>query len=216
MVNAHAGRTHATAAGGAHWQPCLDGTRRGSGTVSVVVGGAMDSAFRFRGLLWLCAVAFLSGVVLHAWQSGHPPVHELAPVFTLTDLQGQAVSLGAFRGEDVVLRFSSLGCTPCRADWAELRQWETTAPGVTVLAVEVGQSLGTVRSEMGYEDPTVPVVVDSSGRVAQEYGVRTIPSLAFINKQGVLVSLEVVGTSTGLWPQATWLHYDGLLQKANG
>jgi hypothetical protein len=87
---------------------------------------------------------------------------------------------------------------------------------VTVLAVEVGQSLGTVRSEMGYEDPTVPVVVDSSGRVAQEYGVRTIPSLAFINKQGVLVSLEVVGTSTGLWPQATWLHYDGLLQKANG
>lgn len=176
----------------------------------------MDSALRFRGLLWLCVVVVLGGVLLHLWRSGNPPLHESAPVFTLTDLQGQEVSLSALRGVDVVLRFSSLECTPCRADWGELRNWEETAPGVTVLAVEEGQSLETVRSEMGTQHPTVPVLVDASGRVARAYGVRTVPSLAFINNKGVLVALEVVGTSTGLWPAATWRHYYDLLQKANG
>jgi len=195
--------------------------RRGDGGVNAPAAGrvVVGARGRRRGLLAVALVAALAaaiGLALALSGVRRAPVGRPAPGFTLPSLNGPSVSLAALRGSDVVLRFGSVTCTLCDPDWSELAMWQTSGgPGLRVLAVEVGQPLSVVAIALGGVHPQVPVLVDPSGGVAAAYGVRSLPSVAFINRRGELVSVQVIGTRTGLWPAATWLYYLGRLRASD-
>ncbi len=161
-----------------------------------------------RGWLWLMILGALAATLALLVARGPDAsalVGRQAPAFVLPRLSGGDVSLGQFRGRDVVLRFGSVACTTCDPDFSRLLAWQRQAgQGLEVLAIEEGQSASVVRLALGGTSAGVPVLVDAEGQVAAEYGVRRLPVFVFIDRQGVVVDQAVVGTRTGLWSQATW------------
>ncbi len=175
------------------------------------VGAPVSRRGMRRGFLWLlafaaCVLAF--SVALARGGGLVAPVGRPAPPFALPDLAGRLVPLSRFAGGDVVLRFGSVACTICDPPWPQLAAWQRSAgPGVRLVDIEVGQPIAVVRLDLAPQRLPVPVLVDPSGGVALAYGVRSLPSFAFIDRGGHVVAVAPVVTRTGLWPQATWLHY---------
>jgi peroxiredoxin len=179
----------------------------------------MNAAVR-RGLLWVGGLA-LAVAAVAAWAALHGG-HALgpgrpAPDFTLPDLDGRSVSLAALRGGgDLALRFGSVTCTVCDSDWAVLGRWQAEAgPGLRLAAVEVGQPPDLVRLHLQGVRPPVPVLIDAEARVARAYGVSSLPSFAFVDRAGRLLAVRPVLARGGIWPDATWAYYLGVLRQAD-
>jgi len=186
-------------------------------------GGAGDRprvprASAGRGLLWLVVLAVLVvGASLFLARGGGivEPVGRPAPQFTLPDLAGTATSLSSFGPGDVALRFGSVNCTICDPDWQVLARWQALPGAPRIVAVEVGQPPDVVRVQLHAASYPVPVLIDASGGVAAEYGVRNLPAFAFIDRYGRIVAVQSVVTRTGIWPDATWLRFVARLHRAD-
>ncbi len=117
-----------------------------------------------------------------------PGVGQQAPPFSLPTLDGQEVTLEAYRGRPVLLHFWASWCPPCREEWPA---WQTfasgpAAEGVVILAVNVEEPPEVVRQFLGDDAPPFPVLLDSDGRVNVQYRVRALPMTFFIDAEGVV------------------------------
>lgn len=121
---------------------------------------------------------------------------EIAAVdFDVPALSDEPGRLSAYRGEFVFLNFWATWCPPCREEMPsmETMQAELAPLPVRILAVNVQEGrpvVGEFVSEMGY---TFPILLDESGRIAANYGVRGIPTTYFISPGGRVLGM-LVGT----------------------
>lgn len=122
---------------------------------------------------------------------------QVAPPFTLTDLEGKTVSLADYRGKNVYLNFWASWCPPCRAEMPDMERiyQELKDQDFVVLAVNVREDPTTVQQFITTNAFTFPVLLDGKGTVVSSYKVSAIPVSVFINKEGVIVSKQV-GTMT--------------------
>ncbi len=124
-----------------------------------------------------------------ASQSLKVEVGEPAPDFTLETPSGELVSLSDYRGQVVVLNFWATWCAPCREEMPEFQAlWEEreAVGDLTLLAVNVQESSGSVTDFVDEFALTFPVVLDSEGEVLDEYGLPGLPGTFFIDAAGVL------------------------------
>lgn len=112
--------------------------------------------------------------------------------FTLEDIDGEEVTLSDLRGKIVIVNFWATTCSPCVAEMPHIQavfdDWSDEE--LVVLAINMGQSAGTVRSFMNNEGFTFPVLLDSGDVVANDYDVRTIPRTFFIDADGVIRTIQ--------------------------
>jgi len=117
-------------------------------------------------------------------KAGHP-----APDFTLTNTEGQAVSLSDFRGQPVIINFWATWCGPCRIEMPHLQEAFAENKGdVVVLGVNLTErddpdAVPGFLEEFGL---TFPVVFDEKGNVAKTYNVFGQPASVFVNPNGVV------------------------------
>jgi thiol-disulfide isomerase/thioredoxin len=127
-------------------------------------------------------------------------VGELAPDFTLVDLDGNQVSLSDFRGKTVFVNFWATWCPPCRAEMPEIEAvyQEHKDKGVVVIGVNI------LVSEIlrGYDENDVlqyvqqggyswTFVLDTTGEVAASYNITAIPTIFFIDKDGIIQAVNI-------------------------
>jgi len=124
-------------------------------------------------------------------------VGQLAPDFTLLDLDGNLVSLSAFRGQTVVINFWATWCESCRREFPDLVDVyaESNINGLVVLSVDFQEDPASVRKFANEFAVRFPLVIDADGSVASRYRIEGLPVTWFVDSQGVLRD-RVIGTLT--------------------
>ena len=131
-------------------------------------------------------------------------VGEIAPDFTLLDLDGNEVGLSEFRGEVVFVNFWATWCPPCRAEMPDIESLyqEYKDKGVVVIGIDIGESEATVRQFVQQGGYSWTFVLDSTGAVAANYNIRAIPTSFFIDREGVIQAINT-GAMTKRGMEAT-------------
>jgi thiol-disulfide isomerase/thioredoxin len=126
--------------------------------------------------------------------SGPVNIGDMAIDFTLTNLDGTAVTLGDHLGQPTVINFWASWCGPCRIEMPELQTLHDryAADGLVILAVNQAETAdvaaGFFFDEMGltFANP----LLDSEAAAADKYGVRNLPTTFFIDTNGQVTAVH--------------------------
>jgi peroxiredoxin len=115
-----------------------------------------------------------------------------APDFTLTDLNGNRVSLSQFLGQPVVINFWATWCPPCRVEIPHfVEAYEREQGQVVFLAISVDEPESVVRDFVEEQGMPFIILLDDGGKVAATYRVNAIPVTFFIGRDGEITARYV-------------------------
>jgi peroxiredoxin len=149
----------------------------------------------------LASILFLAAVSANA---GDVMVGKKAPAFSLTDINGKAVSLADFKGKYVVLEWTNHGCPFVKKHYEtgnmQALQKEETAKGVIWLSIassakgkEGHMSAAEWKKAMPeYKSSETAVLLDENGKVGKLYGAKTTPHMFVINPEGNLIYMGAI------------------------
>lgn len=122
---------------------------------------------------------------------------DFAPDFSLVTTEGEHLDLEGLQGKVVVLDFWASWCQPCRMTIPLLKSVRKRYGNdrVVMISVSVDSDAAAWRSALAREKMPWHQCLDSSGRIAQLFGVRPIPSTFVLDGEGV-VRKRIVGYSS--------------------
>ncbi len=116
----------------------------------------------------------------------------VAPDFTLPTMRGTEITLSELQGTPVVLNFWAISCPACRAG---LPYFDVVAKEyadkVTIVAVNIGESVSQVKGFFGDSKVSFTVALDKNAQMTSSYATGYIPTTFFIDSQGVIRYLKV-------------------------
>ncbi len=118
------------------------------------------------------------------------PDRAYAKNFSLASLDGSnKVELKDLKGKPVVINFWASWCGPCREEMPFLQKsWnEYKDKGVTFLGIDVLDEEKSARAFLEVYGISYPNLKDSSGEVANAYGVIALPVTFFIDREGRVI-----------------------------
>jgi peroxiredoxin len=109
-----------------------------------------------------------------------------APDFTLTDANGQSVTLSDLRGQVVMINFWASWCGPCREEMPLLEQIHQRyeALGFTLLGINVEEDSTNGQAFLQERPVSFPVLYDPKNNLSKLYDVVAMPSTVLIDRQG--------------------------------
>ncbi|HEV7654670.1 MAG TPA: TlpA disulfide reductase family protein [Mycobacteriales bacterium] len=157
---------------------------------------------RRRVLLLALVAALVAGVVAvlstglgrDPAATASPLVGRTAPDFTLSGLDGPAVTLSTLRGQVVIVNFWASWCAECHDEQDALDQtWQRYRDaGAVVLGVDFQDTTDGARDYVHQSGLTYPVVEDKDSRTALAYGIRGIPETFLLDRSGRIVN-RIIG-----------------------
>lgn len=122
-----------------------------------------------------------------------PIVGHLAPDFTLATPQGETITLTDYvnrfgeSGQPVILNYWASWCGPCRIETPELQSASLKFKNqVAILGINQGESAETVSEFALSYGLSYPLLVDEDNTVNRDYGINSLPTTIFIDRQGVV------------------------------
>lgn len=117
-------------------------------------------------------------------------VGDMAPDFTLEDLNGNKITLSKLKGKIVMVNFWATTCPYCRIEMPDINAFYKAHKGeLEVLAVDLGESDSTIKDYIKDKGFEFKILKDTNGDVGYLYGIRFIPTTFFIDKKGVITAI---------------------------
>jgi peroxiredoxin len=139
-------------------------------------------------------------------------LHKQAPDFSLPALDGRTISAHDYRGKKLVLIFWASWCPPCRLELPVLRSFYERAhkpeADFEMLAISLDESREPAEAAAKEAKLPFPVLVDSSKKTADAYGVHSIPAMMIIDKTEEVTYAEFGFNTTTEFLLATQLGID--------
>ena len=160
--------------------------------------GAAFMGKKILSVFFLCSLSLLLAACSGSDQTAKRlKIGDPAPDFSGTDLNGQPVSLAAYKGKPVILRFWSTECKFCRADTPIFNRYfdKYKNAGLRVVYVNRHSDEATVRKFVADLEIGFPVLVDSDGTIAASYNIKVEPQTIFISPDHKLVTAILGGVS---------------------
>lgn len=166
------------------------------------------------------AIALSLGFVAWAMSSSGPVSSSSGPAsdggidFQATTLDGDRVSLSAYRGQVVMLNFWATWCPPCRAEMPTIQAAYDAhqQDGFMVLAVNNAESPAQIRPFADAFGLNFPIVLDQSAQLQRSFAIQGYPTSIFVDAAG-----EIYKTHSGLVTAADLNRYidEGLARSTN-
>jgi thiol-disulfide isomerase/thioredoxin len=130
-----------------------------------------------------------SGEIILSGQIGSQ-VGDIAPEFSMIDVEGNQVSLSQFKGKPVVIGYFATWCAPCQIEANRIKQIDDETDGNKFVVYQIGidgreniDDLKEFKSGFGNDDWVVGFGLDS----AEQYNVRTLDTTLIIDENGNIV-----------------------------
>jgi cytochrome c biogenesis protein CcmG/thiol:disulfide interchange protein DsbE len=116
-----------------------------------------------------------------------------APAIAGTTLDGVPFDLAALRGRPVVINFWGPTCVPCREEFPLLKAKLAAhaGDGLAVVGILTDDAPDPARMFAADEGATWPTVIDPGGALKKAYRVVGRPQSYFIDRAGILRSIQI-------------------------
>ncbi len=138
-------------------------------------------------------IAFVAATRPGQGDSGAIEKGKPAPEITGTTLDGASFRLADLRGKPVILNFWGPSCVPCRTEFPLLKSKlaEHAADGLVIVGVLAFDPPDLARAFIADQGATWATVDDPGGAIRQAYRVLARPQSYFIDRAGILRSIQV-------------------------
>ena len=122
-------------------------------------------------------------------------IGQVAPNFTLTDINGEEVSLESLRGKYVLLDFWAGWCQPCRVENPNFVNAYKKFGGENfeIFGVSLDRTDEDWRKAVKEDGLTWTLAHDVDGAIANMYAVQSIPNTLLLDKDGVIIDKQLRG-----------------------
>ncbi len=122
------------------------------------------------------------------------PAGAKAPNFLAQDLENKTYQLEDYQGKVVMLYFWADYCPACKKEFPATQKYYTqlNEQQFELLAINVAQPAESSRKFRKKYGATFPMLLDTAGTIAKQYGVEELPVNYFINPDGT-VARKIVG-----------------------
>jgi peroxiredoxin len=116
---------------------------------------------------------------------------QIAPQFSLPDLNGGPLNLADYRGKVVLLNFWATWCEPCRHEIPEFIQLQNNSHGLQILGISLDDSAGPVRSFYTEFRMNYPVAVGDAALAERYGGILGLPVSFLVGCDGRVSSKRI-------------------------
>ncbi len=147
--------------------------------------------------LFVLSAALILIMTLNGCKEKPEPLRigDTAPSGTLTDINGSLVIIpDAYQGKLSVFLFWEKDCPYCKKEMSALENLyqKMREKGLTIVAVNVGNSKADVEAIAREKGISFPVLLDTNKKLSKKYGVVALPVMIFINRDGQ-ISRKILG-----------------------
>ena len=121
-----------------------------------------------------------------------PEVGDVPTSYLGKDRENQKVRLKDLQGKVVIVTFWASWCAPCRKELPVLEtiQQKAGTDRVQVIAIKIEQARVYGPMKRRLKDYTMKLINDHSGITAKRFGVKGIPHMVMIKKDGTIAAIK--------------------------
>jgi thiol-disulfide isomerase/thioredoxin len=115
---------------------------------------------------------------------------QAAPELSVTDINGNLISLADLKGKTVLLDFWTTWCPPCRADAPSLDKLYKKYSGknFTIVSISVSEDRAVVEKFLNGHPHSYPIALTTENEIPRPYQIGTFPTYIIVDPDGTVAS----------------------------